>query len=121
MLWASVAGTRHTQVGGSVDGLLHVGADAAHLLAAGAWLGGLIALVFLLRERPPASAGILTRFSGMGYVAVSVLILTGLVNSWFFGWVHIRIDHHSLRATSPGEVVSIRWNVGLGHSQSLRA
>ena len=83
MLLASVAGTGHTQVGGSAAGLLHVAADATHLLAAGAWLGGLIALAFILKECPPAAAGVLTRFSGMGYAAVSVLIGTGLVNSWF--------------------------------------
>ena len=83
VLLASVAGSGHTQVGGSAAGLLHVAADATHLLAAGAWLGGLISLAFILKECPPAAAGVLTRFSGMGYVAVSVLIGTGLVNSWF--------------------------------------
>ena len=67
VLLASVAGTGHTQVGGPANGLLHVGADAEHLLAAGAWLGGLIALAFILRECSPAAAGVLTRFSGMGY------------------------------------------------------
>src|ERR1700730_8136387 len=41
VLLASVAGTGHAQIEEWWIGLVHVGADAAHLLAAGAWLGGL--------------------------------------------------------------------------------
>jgi putative copper resistance protein D len=39
-LLASLAGAGHTQIEEGWKGVLHVAADAAHLLAAGAWLGG---------------------------------------------------------------------------------
>ena len=58
-------------------------ADEAHLLAAGAWLGGLLPLRYILLRGSPDAESILRRFSGMGYVAVAVLIGTGLINSWF--------------------------------------
>lgn len=63
---------------------MHVGMDALHLLAAGAWLGGLLALSATLRK-PRANYGptTLARFSGMGLLAVATLVATGLVNSWF--------------------------------------
>ena len=61
-----------------------------HLLAAGAWLGGLVPLGFILLdyargvgERTVDVERILLRFSSMGYVAVATLIVSGLVNSWF--------------------------------------
>ena len=91
------------------QGAVHVVADAAHLLAAGAWLGGLVPLGFILLgyggKRAEAGTvdvdGVLMRFSGMGYVAVATLVGTGLVNSWFlvgsvsslvssaYGWILI--------------------------------
>jgi uncharacterized membrane protein YraQ (UPF0718 family) len=66
---------------------VRVSADAVHLLAAGAWLGGLFALLALLRSRPhDGFAGeigrVLMRFSGMGYGAVAALVGTGLINTW---------------------------------------
>jgi copper resistance protein D len=72
-------------------GLLASLAGAAHLLAAGAWLGGLLPLgVILLGSRATRMdavtidvESVLTRFSGMGYAAVATLIGTGLINSWF--------------------------------------
>ncbi len=72
--------------------LVHIGSDAAHLLAAGAWLGGLVPLGFILlgytmTDRGPSPIvdvdRILLRFSSMGYVAVATLIASGLINSWF--------------------------------------
>lgn len=90
-LLASLAGAGHAQMKEGWEGTLHVTADAAHLLAAGAWLGGLLPLGVILlgnRETPTSTAtidveGVLTRFSGMGYIAVATLVGTGLVNSWF--------------------------------------
>jgi putative copper resistance protein D len=70
--------------------VVHVASDAAHLLAAGAWLGGLVPLGFILldysmRDGEPIVDvdRILLRFSSMGYVAVATLIASGLINSWF--------------------------------------
>jgi copper resistance protein D len=89
MLLASLAGVGHTQVEEGWASLVHVSSDAVHLLAAGAWLGGLAALAHVLVHYADKSSGsasvdrILLRFSGMGYMAVATLIGTGLVNSWF--------------------------------------
>jgi len=90
VLLASLAGTGHAQIEDGTMNAVHVAADAAHLLAAGAWLGGLIPLAFILvgysrgREIPMVEAErVLLRFSNMGYVAVATLVLSGLVNSWF--------------------------------------
>jgi copper resistance protein D len=89
VLLISLAGVGHSQIEEGVAGIIHVVSDAAHLLAAGAWLGGLVPLgyLLLLRERGRRARsdldGILLRFSGMGYIAVATLIGSGLVNGWF--------------------------------------
>ncbi len=89
MLLASLAGVGHTQAEEGWASLVHVLSDALHLLAAGAWLGGLVPLVLVLRhyaDKSRASASvdqILLRFSGMGYAAVATLIGSGVINSGF--------------------------------------
>src|SRR5229473_5004290 len=90
-LLASLAGVGHSQIEEGVAGVIHVTSDAAHLLAAGAWLGGLLPLGFMLlcygRETETARATdideVLLRFSGMGYIAVATLVGSGLINGWF--------------------------------------
>ena len=90
VLLASLAGTGHVQIEEGWTRIVHIASDAAHLLAAGAWLGGLVPLGFILldysrQDREPIVDvdRILLRFSSMGYVAVATLIVSGLVNSWF--------------------------------------
>ena len=91
VLLISIAGVGHSQVEQGVAGAIHVISDATHLLAAGAWLGGLVplALIIAARGRDRESTAetdfdrVLMRFSGMGYVAVATLVGSGLVNSWF--------------------------------------
>lgn len=87
LLLASLAGQGHTQLGEGLAHAIHVSADAAHLLAAGAWLGGLLPLGVLLlvsrRENDDQVDGVLKRFSGMGYIAVATLVGSGLLNTWF--------------------------------------
>ncbi len=88
---ASLAGVGHTQVNDGMARLIHISADGAHLLAAGAWLGGLMPLAYIIAMAcwPPSpdhsleASNVLLRFSGMGCVAVAVLIASGLLNSWF--------------------------------------
>jgi putative copper resistance protein D len=60
-------------------------ADILHLLAAGAWLGALPPLVYLLGEKQPIedAAWATRRFSNIAIACVSVLILSGIGNSWF--------------------------------------
>jgi len=90
VLLASLGGTGHAQIGEGWMSIVHVASDAAHLLAAGAWLGGLVPLGFILLNysiingEPIVDVDrILLRFSSMGYVAVATLIASGLINSWF--------------------------------------
>ncbi|TQE15167.1 ABC transporter [Streptomyces ipomoeae] len=53
---------------------------ALHLLAMAAWLGGLVTLAVGLRHGlTPAAVG---RFSQVAFVSVTVLVLTGLYQSW---------------------------------------
>ena len=91
ILLASLAGTGHAQIEEGWPGVIHVTSNTAHLLAAGAWLGGLIPLALILHRYlgtdlnvgPKDMDRILMRFSGMGYLAVAALIGSGFVNSWF--------------------------------------
>jgi putative copper resistance protein D len=91
VLLASLAGVGHTQVDEGAARVIHVSADGAHLLAAGAWLGGLVALGYLLTmarsspspENTTAAIAALVRFSGMGYLAVAMLVGSGVINAWF--------------------------------------
>jgi copper resistance protein D len=88
---ATLAGVGHTHVSDGAAYVIHVSADGAHLLAAGAWLGGLLPLanVLALAHRSPSAVhcaearDVLQRFSGMGYTAVATLIGSGLINSWY--------------------------------------
>jgi putative copper resistance protein D len=91
-LAASLAGTGHTQVGEGSSHLVHMLADALHLLGAGAWFGGLVGLLYLtaasLHPSSPESRRLEVfsaahRFSAMGYLAVATIVGSGLVNSWF--------------------------------------
>jgi putative copper resistance protein D len=89
-LLATLAGVGHTQQNEGMHSFIHTVADGVHLLGAGAWLGGLLALALVLA---PSGAGpasdqtdaenVLLRFSGMGYVAVAVLVASGVINTWY--------------------------------------
>jgi putative copper resistance protein D len=71
-------------------GLLHLVSDIFHTLAAGVWIGALVAFLALLiaagrraddNLQPLHKA--LHGFSGIGSGLVAVLVATGLINSWF--------------------------------------
>ena len=59
--------------------------DVVHLLSAGAWLGALPALVYVLgtAQSIEDAAWATGRFSVLAIACVSVLILSGVGNSWF--------------------------------------
>ena len=86
LAWAGHAGAAP---GG--QGYLHLGADFLHLVAAGTWLGGLPALALLLGKIPSASESAsqelmyraTCRFSDFGVISVTMLLVSGLINSWF--------------------------------------
>ena len=71
-------------------GDIHLASDMVHLLAAGAWLGGLPALAMLLaRAREAGEPTLRTfavaatrRFSWLGVICVAALLATGIINSW---------------------------------------
>jgi putative copper resistance protein D len=89
LLLASLAGIGHSRQNQGIEEFIHVGADVTHLLAAGAWLGGLLMLACVLSaSTSPIDTGqdlgdILLRFSGMGYLAVAGLLASGVIKSWF--------------------------------------
>lgn len=84
---ASFAWTGHGAATEGSGGSLHLAADVVHAVAAALWLGALAALTILLARRAPsddpAIHDALSRFAGAGTLAVVLLTLTGLVNSWF--------------------------------------
>ena len=69
-------------------GTFHRAADGLHLIAASAWLGGLLPLALLLTaaRREEISLALAReatlRFSTLGLISVGVLIGTGSVNGW---------------------------------------
>jgi putative copper export protein/mono/diheme cytochrome c family protein len=57
--------------------------DVVHLLAAGAWLGGLLPLLLLVRDAPPKAAAVAARwFSPMGKLCIGALALTAAYQGW---------------------------------------
>jgi len=82
LLLASVALTGHSAMPGGVLGAAHQAADAVHLLAAGWWIGGLLALALSIGAMGDQASGVLQRFSGIGYWAVAAIVGTGVFKSW---------------------------------------
>ncbi len=81
----SLAWVGHAVAGNKPDEFDRIAADVVHLLAAGAWLGALPALVYLLHGTHPLDAVALAtrRFSNLGMASVCVLVVSGLVNTWY--------------------------------------
>lgn len=70
--------------------LVHLASDILHTLAAGVWIGALVAFLLLLitdhrhgETERRALHSALHGFSGVGSALVAVLVATGLVNGWF--------------------------------------
>lgn len=86
----TLAWNGHAAMSEGTAGTVHLASDIVHLLAAGAWLGGLAGLVILLfpakREmtfvRLDAARRALADFSVAGSIIVALITLTGLVNLW---------------------------------------
>jgi len=68
--------------GGSVGAVL-VASEAVHLLAAGAWLGGLLPLFLLVGSLPPAAAASACEsFTPVGLSAVLAIACTAVIQAW---------------------------------------
>ncbi|APU41406.1 copper resistance CopC/CopD family protein [Streptomyces sp. TN58] len=57
-------------------------ADILHLLAVATWLGGLSALLVALYKAPGIERSAVRRFSGVAFVSVVVLAVTGVYQAW---------------------------------------
>jgi putative copper resistance protein D len=88
---ASFAWTGHGGIDEGIPGIIHLWADVLHLWAAAIWLGALAPLLILVllslnskSEDEARHVGFaLAAFSGIGTAVVSVLVISGLINSWF--------------------------------------
>jgi putative copper resistance protein D len=86
----ALAWTGHAAGTVGARGTLHAIGDALHVLAAGAWVGGLLPLALLLSaarrhhdHRWASAAYVATRrFSALGMASVATLIATGALNAW---------------------------------------
>jgi putative copper resistance protein D len=81
LLLATLAPVGHGAMLDGLSGQLLILNQIIHLTCVGAWLGGLLLLVMILRQ--PAGHAvreILQRFSGVGYALVAGLVITGLIN-----------------------------------------
>jgi copper resistance protein D len=70
-------------------------ADALHLCAAGVWVGGLIPMAIFLGHAPTflssdeTIAKVIARFSTLSLCCVSILVVSGISNSWLLvGSIH---------------------------------
>lgn len=83
---ASLAWTGHSAATIGAMGYLHLVADALHLIAAAAWVGGLVPLILLLAasngdNAKPFVRDAVERFSTLGIFSVTALMLSGLINA----------------------------------------
>jgi putative copper resistance protein D len=92
-------------------GSLHLTADGLHLIAAAAWIGGLVSLVLLLvgaqRNQTVAWASLarhaVGRFSALGIISVATLLVTGTVNAWILVG-----SFHALVVTGYGRLLMVK-------------
>jgi putative copper resistance protein D len=88
-LVAAIAATGHAGATEGAVGAVHLVGDAVHLVAASAWLGGLVALAMLITATrrgdpdgwPAPVRDATARFSLLGILSVGALLATGIVNS----------------------------------------
>ncbi|WGD56324.1 copper homeostasis membrane protein CopD [Bradyrhizobium sp. CB1650] len=83
---ASLAWTGHAASTAGEAGYLHLAADALHLTATAAWIGGLASLILFLGatyqgKAVPLIRDVVGRFSIMGMVSVLTLLVTGFINA----------------------------------------
>jgi copper resistance protein D len=84
-LLASLGLVGHSSMQSGAEGVLHRANHAVHLVAAGAWIGGLVPFVMCLRayERDDLrkdAVRAMANFSFWGQLIVAAIVLTGVVN-----------------------------------------
>lgn len=81
---ATLAWSGHGAAGEGLAGQIQLAADTVHLLAAAAWLGGLLPLVLVLRHGDTKACILAAkRFSRLGVAAVAAVAVSGLGNGYF--------------------------------------
>ncbi len=100
LVLASLGLVGHAAMQTGVFGVAHRANHALHLLAAGAWIGGLIPFVLSLDASADASlrrdaVTAMMRFSFTGHFVVAVIVATGVVN------VALTSGHAPLPPTTP--------------------
>ena len=81
LLLATLAPVGHGAMLNGLSGQLLILNQVVHLVCVGAWLGGLLLLVLILRRtQDHRLEPVLRRFSGVGYGLVAGLLVTGLIN-----------------------------------------
>jgi putative copper resistance protein D len=126
LLLATLAPVGHGAMLDGTAGHLLILNQLIHLICVGAWLGGLMLLVMILRQ--PAGHSIrlmLQRFSGVGYGLVGGLLITGLINVrvltgafWptplFTGFALILLVKALLVTAMLRASVVLEWLLGIG-------
>lgn len=90
----------------AADGVTLPAAVMTHVLAAGAWLGGLAPLWLLVRRLPNAAAALAARrFSPIGIGAVFILATTAVLQGWYLiggmaGLLDMTYGHLALAKTA---------------------
>ncbi len=80
-LLLTLAPVGHGAMFDGVQGQLLIVNQMLHLTGVGTWLGGLLMLAILLMTADTVDLrGMLSRFSGMGYGLVALIIVTGMIN-----------------------------------------
>jgi copper resistance protein D len=113
-LAAAIAWTGHAGSTPGELGSLHLTADAFHLLAASAWIGGLVPLTLLLAAArgdralawPSLARYATKRFSTLGVASVVTLAITGIVNAWILVG-----SFHALLGTGYGRLLMLKLGV----------
>jgi putative copper resistance protein D len=88
---SSLAWSGHGAASEGGGGMAHLGADILHMLAAGAWVGALLALLLIASRTSPKGGAAPVRtlhraldgFAGTGTVIVGLIVVTGLINGFF--------------------------------------
>jgi putative copper resistance protein D len=81
LLLATLAPVGHGAMFDGLQGQLLILNQLIHLVAVGAWLGGLMLLLLTLSCPDSINLrGLLMGFSGVGYFMVAIIIMTGLIN-----------------------------------------
>ncbi|WP_426204407.1 copper homeostasis membrane protein CopD [Pseudomonas sp. TWP3-1] len=80
LLLATLAPVGHGAMLDGLSGQMLILNQVIHLTCVSAWLGGLLLLLMVLRQADVPVRRVLQRFSGIGYLLVAGLLITGLIN-----------------------------------------